>query len=117
MILNTSLPNRYIELWEDFYKFKEYKISSYGRVYSTKSDKFLRPYQHKSRSGIYMRFNINGKKEFAHRLVAEHFLGDIAGLQVDHIDGNTLNNNINNLEIVAERENKLRIARMKRRPV
>jgi hypothetical protein len=41
-----------------------------------------------------------------HRLVAEHFIGNIGkGLEVNHKDLNKHNNHIDNLEIVTRREN------------
>ena len=45
------------------------------------------------------------KKRFAvHRLVAEHYL-EGTGEVVHHKDGNTLNNNVENLEWTTQREN------------
>lgn len=40
-----------------------------------------------------------------HRVIAETFLGDIKDMEVNHIDGNPLNNNITNLEIVNRADN------------
>jgi len=40
-----------------------------------------------------------------HRLVAEAFLGDSSGKEVNHKDGNRTNNNIANLELVTRLEN------------
>lgn len=40
-----------------------------------------------------------------HRLVAKYFIGDIEGLQVNHVDGDKLNNSESNLEIVSFEEN------------
>jgi hypothetical protein len=37
--------------------------------------------------------------------VAREFIGDIENLEVNHMDGNPLNNHINNLEIVTRLEN------------
>ena len=45
--------------------------------------------------------------QLLHRLVAATFIGNIEGLTVNHIDGDTLNNNISNLEIVTQLENNL----------
>lgn len=42
---------------------------------------------------------------YVHRLVAESFLGDVEGKQINHLDGNKLNNNVSNLEIVTFKQN------------
>jgi len=49
-----------------------------------------------------------GKKRlgiFAHRIVALVFIGPDKGLQINHIDGDKLNNRVENLEYVTCREN------------
>lgn len=35
-----------------------------------------------------------------HRLIADTFISSVEGLTVNHIDGNTLNNSISNLEVI-----------------
>lgn len=97
-------------------EFPCYYISESGRLYSKKS-----------RNGIgngknwielsgainngYRRFlmrNKNGEKKhmFAHRLVAEAFIGAIPDdMEVCHNDGNPLNNNVKNLRIDTPKSN------------
>ena len=45
--------------------------------------------------------------QLLHRLVASTFIGDITGKTVNHKDGDTLNNAVNNLEIVTQSENNI----------
>lgn len=75
-----------------------------GRNYERKS-RILKPA--KDNSG-YLRvaFKHNGKLTTfkVHRIVAEAFLGK-STLEIDHIDGNKLNNSIENLEWVTRSEN------------
>lgn len=56
----------------------------------------------------YYRLSKDGKKKmfYAHRLIAETFIDNPKNLPiVNHIDGNKLNNNINNLEWVSCSDN------------
>lgn len=57
-----------------------------------------------------MRIDVNKpKRMYAHRLVAQYYLNNGQaiedGLEVNHIDGNKLNNNYINLEIVTPKQN------------
>jgi hypothetical protein len=83
-------------------RFPEYYITSLGMVYSTKTSMFLKfgigntGYK---KVGIW---DMNIKKKITknvHRLVAEHFLENPDLLtQVNHKDGDRLNNTLENLE-------------------
>ena len=96
------------EIWKDIEGFQGYKISSFGRVKSYHNNKEIirKPnivcgYQH-------VMLNKNGKKFnfYIHRLVAEVFVININNKpQVNHIDGNKLNNNYSNLEWCTQKEN------------
>lgn len=63
--------------------------------------------------------NQNGKRKrfYVHRLVAEHFIGEIPkGMVVNHIDYNKSNNCVSNLEIVTQAESTRHSAVNMRKP-
>ena len=98
------------EIWKDIKNFKgRYKISNHGRVYSLLSKKILIP-DVNSKSG-YCRVTLldnekNKIKFLVHRLVALHFIDNFENKSfVNHIDNNTSNNYIKNLEWVTHSEN------------
>jgi hypothetical protein len=84
---------------------KRYYISSLGRFKNRKGVIMCNYKPHHS-GYIYVRVNI--KKYALHRLVALTFLENVYSKPfVNHIDGNKLNNNVNNLEWVTCSENNL----------
>jgi len=86
-----------------------YFITTEGRVFSSKSDKFLKLFIRKHKYLGYPEFKLNGIKTLrVHRCVAELFIPRMEGKdQVNHIDGNKTNNNIENLEWVSQTENQI----------
>lgn len=87
--------------------FEDYGITSCGRVYSFKSNKFL-----KSRANRYGYFYVtlygNGKKKTAmiHKLVAEAYIPNPNNYDtIDHIDGNKEHNYIGNLQWMTNADN------------
>jgi len=97
------------EEWREIDGYSNYIVSSYGRIYSKKSDKFIKPFYGKSSKGInkYKRVRLyaNGKakNKFVHKLVVEHFVENPdpeIKLFVNHIDCNKSNNHKDNLEWV-----------------
>lgn len=93
-MVQTSFENVYID-GEDIYRIingKYHKLSKWI-----------------DNTGYYqVVFRINGKRKYVriHRLIAETLIPNPKGLkQVNHIDGNKLNNTISNLEWVSNAEN------------
>ena len=96
-------------------KYKGYFVNSNGIVASVRDNKgrfnydlpmrILKP--NLSTSGylqVYISYNNKKKSAFVHRLVIETFKGE-SDLTVDHIDGNKLNNNLDNLQYLPLEEN------------
>lgn len=90
------------EIWEDVDNFSgHYLISSFGRIKSLKFNReiILKTYSNK-RGYVQVDLCINGKytKCYVHRLVAQHFIPNSENLpEVNHEDGDKLNNKKNNL--------------------
>lgn len=55
----------------------------------------------------YSRVRYQKKYYYLHRIIAQKFVGDVAGLEVNHKDGNRSNNHISNLELVTRSENQI----------
>lgn len=90
------------EFWSKSNVLTGYSISDTGRVRS-KDGNILKP---RDNGRGYLNINVNNKTYYIHRLVADAFLTTITSKdQVNHIDGNKLNNNISNLEWVTAKEN------------
>jgi hypothetical protein len=83
-----------------------YKISNFGDVFSIKENRDLK--YHTNKKGYCSICLTKDKKEYSrlvHRLVAEAFLGQNEGLQVNHINGNKSDNFVGNLEWCTSSEN------------
>jgi len=104
------------EIWKDIPNYEGiYQVSNLGNVKSlnyngTKKERTLKPAIVKNQNRYYVGLCKQKivKKYKVHQLVAMAFLGHIPcgyKLVVDHIDSNPLNNNLDNLQIVTQREN------------
>lgn len=85
-------------------------ISEDGQVFSTKTNRYLKTFLHKNGYFVFCT-RLNGaagksKSLKVHRLVAETYHPNLDSLpQVNHIDGNKLNNSVINLEWVTNQQN------------
>ena len=101
----TNLPN---EIWKDVVGYEGlYKVSNLGRVkkpmgaYSIILKPFVQDYKMVSLSS-----NHKSRKFLVHRLVAQAFIPNPNDKEeVNHIDGNKLNNVVDNLEWCTKSEN------------
>ena len=107
------------EIWKSVPNYIGYEVSSLGRVRSLDrevaySDGRVRRCKGKvlKQNPVgkgYLKVCINTTKGmYVHQLVAMAFLGHVPNgqkLVVDHIDGDKLNNNLNNLQVITNREN------------
>ena len=86
-----------------------YSINSKGEVFNNERNTFVKPMV--SSSGYhYVHLVVNKKKEtkYVHRLVGEIFLENPNKYpQIDHKDGNKLNNSVDNLRWVTASQNRL----------
>ena len=89
-----------------------YEVSDDGQVRNYKTKKLLKQGVNKSYPYARVSFSLGcsgtPKIMFIHRLVAEAFINNPENKpQVNHIDGNKLNNNVDNLEWVTNKENQI----------
>lgn len=86
-----------------------YYVTDDGRVWSERTQKYLSPqYDKNGYVKVQMRSTDNKSHRYSvHRLVLENFkpVQGMEKLQVNHKDGNKLNNNLNNLEWTTCEEN------------
>ena len=105
------------EVWKEYFvqDYGNIYVSNYGNVKNKKGKLLLKRQKQKSdylNPYYYIRVNYtkDGKRkiwqQYIHRLVAICFIDNPENkLEVNHIDGNKLNNNVSNLEWVTRKEN------------
>lgn len=83
--------------------YDRYEIHENGNVFDKKIKRFLKP--HKC-AGNYLQLHLSGKRYYAHVIVARKFIPNPQGKpEVNHKDGNKMNNHVSNLEWVTRKEN------------
>ena len=82
----------------------DYLITEQGEIFNKRNGKKIKP---QLNGKGYLRVSIGGKLQFVHRLVAQKYLPNPESKsQVNHKDGNRLNNCVDNLEWVTNQENR-----------
>lgn len=93
-----------MEKWLTIRNHPDYEVNNLGDVRNKKTNRILKPQL--NRTDGYYRVALNGKCYYVHRLVADAFFdGDHDKIDVNHIDGNRLNNKLSNLEWCTRKEN------------
>lgn len=97
------------EEWACIIGFYNYIISTFGRVYNTKYERFLKACLNNSGYRTVNLYQDGVKTSISiHRLVAETFLSNYLNKDwVNHIDGNKENNHVSNLEWATPSENRI----------
>lgn len=108
------MKNSEVEIWKDVIGYEKlYQVSNLGNVKSLNYNRkkiiqyLKQSVNNKGYLFVFLCNKTKPKRFYTHQLVAISFLNHIPkkGIVVDHIDGNTLNNNLNNLQIITHREN------------
>ena len=93
-----------MEIWKDIEAYPEYQVSDLGRVRTVEGE-VLKTYIREPYNCVYLRKPYK-RIENIHRLVALAFIPNPENKRtVNHIDGNTHNNSIENLEWATQSEN------------
>ena len=97
-------------MWKDITGYEGlYQVSDDGHIRRILANGKTRPVKNRPSGNGYYTVCLSDhckKKTFAvHRLVAETFLRVPTDMEVNHKDGNKLNNNVDNLEWVTQKQN------------
>ena len=94
------------EIWKPIKGYEgKYEASSFGRVKSLIHNQILRPAVNQNG---YMHLSLCCKDKRVHRVIAETFVDNPQNYRdVNHIDGNPLNNTAENLEWVSHSQNEI----------
>lgn len=88
------------ELWKYYWQNRDYAVSTYGRVWSCQSNRFLKAEKVSRYGHLQIQMYHLGTEAcvYVHRMVAEMFIPNPNNLPVvRHLDGDPTNNNVCNL--------------------
>lgn len=86
--------------------FPEYGINMEGEVYNLKNGKRLKGTIHRGYYRVKLYRNGEYKRYFVHDLMAKAYMNpEYSPFVVNHINGNKLDNRLNNLEIISQSAN------------
>lgn len=96
-----------MELWIQSKECQDYEVSSEGRIRNIKTGRIMKTnINTRGYRQVCLRENKKQVVKRVHRLVADAFYdGCHNGLDVNHIDGDKLNNKVSNLEWCTRKEN------------
>lgn len=96
-----------MEYWKFVYGYPHLIVSNTGKVRSLIYDREIKPFvSNRGYQRVALCKDKTIKTVSVHRLVAEAFIPNPNGYDtVDHIDGNKLNNNVNNLQWISRADN------------
>ena len=100
-----------IEEWRNLTieHFEHFQVSNFGKIRNTLTNHILAQTDNgRGYLNVKLKSSPYSTTRYVHRLVAMMFLPDYnEELQVNHIDKNKKNNNVSNLEMVTDSENKI----------
>jgi hypothetical protein len=90
-------------MWKAIYGFSKYEANDKGEIRNKQSKRILKPYSNRKNGYLQVRVSNDNNESVTRKvhvliLMAFNPIDKKDGLEINHIDGNKLNNSIDNLE-------------------